>query len=180
MGGAAARNERGPGSRRSFSARARQAAFLQAHGHSRKETAEIVGVAPETISVWEAPPAMAVEVERWRELAEAPLDRKLRRRSPRSLSEIASNSSQLAAAPPGSGRPAARSANAKGSRRDQSSPPPQAALAYALQNVSSTSASYSHANRPAEPKTPSTAPKMHRPNVTRRESENLADLRHVR
>ncbi|MBA3402117.1 MAG: helix-turn-helix domain-containing protein, partial [Actinobacteria bacterium] len=29
---------------------------MQAHGHSRKETAEIVGVAPETISVWKRHP----------------------------------------------------------------------------------------------------------------------------
>jgi transposase len=62
--------------RRSFSARARQAAFLQAHGHSRKETAAIVGVAPETISVWKRHPQWQLEVDRWRELAETPLDGK--------------------------------------------------------------------------------------------------------
>jgi len=76
MGAAAADGSRSPGSRRSFSARARQAAFLQAHGHSRKETAEIVGVAPETISVWKRHPQWQLELDRWRELAEAPLDRK--------------------------------------------------------------------------------------------------------
>lgn len=75
MGGAAAHDRRGQGARRSFSARARQAALLQAHGHSRKETAEIVGVAPETISVWKRHPQWQLEVDRWRELAEAPLDR---------------------------------------------------------------------------------------------------------
>jgi hypothetical protein len=48
---------------------------LQAHGHSRKETAEIVGVAPETISVWKRHPQWQVELDRWRELAEAPLDK---------------------------------------------------------------------------------------------------------
>ena len=76
MGGAAAHDGRGHGARRSFSARARQAAFLQAHGHSRKETAEIIGVAPETISVWKRHPQWQVEREQWRELAEAPLERK--------------------------------------------------------------------------------------------------------
>ena len=49
---------------------------MQAHGHSRKETAEIVGVAPETVSVWKRHPQWQLEVERWRELADAPLDRK--------------------------------------------------------------------------------------------------------
>jgi transposase len=76
MGGAAVHDRPGRRSRRSFSARARQAAFLQAHGHSRKETAEIIGVAPETISVWKRHPQWQLEVDRWRELAEAPLDRK--------------------------------------------------------------------------------------------------------
>ncbi len=75
MAGAAAQEGRAQGSRRGFSARARQAAFLQAQGRSRKETAEIVGVAPETISVWKRHPQWREEVERWRELAEAPLDR---------------------------------------------------------------------------------------------------------
>jgi hypothetical protein len=75
MDEAAAHDSRGRGSRRSFSARARRAAFLHAHGHSRKETAEIVGVAPETISVWKRHPQWQLEVERWRELAEAPLDK---------------------------------------------------------------------------------------------------------
>jgi len=74
MGGAAAQAGRGRGARRGFSARARRAAFLQAHGHSRKETAAIIGVAPETISVWKRHPQWQVEVERWRELAEPPLD----------------------------------------------------------------------------------------------------------
>ena len=76
MGGANAGDGRARGARRSFSARARRAAFLHAHGHSRKETAEIVGVAPETVSVWKRHPQWQLELERWRELAEAPLDSK--------------------------------------------------------------------------------------------------------
>src|SRR6266851_7133913 len=76
MAGAAADDRRGRGVRRSFSARAREAAFLQARGHSRKETAEIIGVAPETVSVWKRHPQWQVEVERWRELAGQPLDAK--------------------------------------------------------------------------------------------------------
>jgi hypothetical protein len=48
---------------------------LQAHGHSRRETAAIVGVAPETVSVWKRHPQWQVELEQWRELAEAPLER---------------------------------------------------------------------------------------------------------
>jgi hypothetical protein len=63
MGGAAA--DEGRGSRRGFSARARQAPFLQAHGHSRKETAAIVGVTAETISVWKRHPQWQLEVNRW-------------------------------------------------------------------------------------------------------------------
>src|SRR5712691_2649553 len=74
MAGAAAPAGRGRGSRRSFSARAQRAAFLQAHGHSRKETAAIIGVAPETISVWKRHPQWQLELERWRELAGAPPD----------------------------------------------------------------------------------------------------------
>jgi predicted transcriptional regulator len=74
--GAASHGQRAQTSRRSFSARAREAAFLQAHGHSRKETAEILGVAPETVSVWKRHPQWQVEVERWRELAERPLEAK--------------------------------------------------------------------------------------------------------
>jgi DNA-binding CsgD family transcriptional regulator len=49
--GAAAQDGRSRRSRRSFSARAREAAFLHAHGHSRKQIAAMIGVAPETISV---------------------------------------------------------------------------------------------------------------------------------
>jgi len=76
IGGVAGGERSGRGApRRSFSARARQAAFLQAHGHSRKETAEIIGVAPETISVWKRHPQWQLEVDRWRELAALPLDR---------------------------------------------------------------------------------------------------------
>ena len=75
MGGAAADDSRGQGSRRSFSARARRAAFLHAHGRSRKETARIVGVRPETISVWKRHPQWQFEVDRWRALAEQPLDK---------------------------------------------------------------------------------------------------------
>jgi hypothetical protein len=76
MAGAAAQDRGDRGVRHSFSSRARQAAFLQAHGHSRKETADIIGVAPETISVWKRHPQWQLEVERWREFADAPLDRK--------------------------------------------------------------------------------------------------------
>ena len=47
---------------------------MRAHGHSRKETAAIVGVAPETISVWKRHPQWQLEVARWRTLAEVPLD----------------------------------------------------------------------------------------------------------
>jgi hypothetical protein len=75
MGAAAAHNGRAQGARRSFSARARRAAFLHAHGHSRKETAAIVGVRPETISVWKRHPQWQLELQRWRKLAEAPLDK---------------------------------------------------------------------------------------------------------
>jgi predicted transcriptional regulator len=76
MGGAAAQNGGGRGVRRVFSARAREAAFLQARGHSRKETAEILGVAPETVSVWKRHPQWQVELERCRQLADQPLDAK--------------------------------------------------------------------------------------------------------
>jgi transposase len=62
---------------RSFSARARQAVFLQAHGHSRSEVAALIGVAPETISVWRRHPQWGRELERWRALAEAPQELRL-------------------------------------------------------------------------------------------------------
>jgi uncharacterized protein YjcR len=71
IGAAAAGDGRAP-ARRSFSARARQAVFLQAHGHSRREIAPLIGVAPETISVWRRHPQWQRELERWRALAEAP------------------------------------------------------------------------------------------------------------
>jgi hypothetical protein len=71
LGAVAAGDGRAP-ARRSFSARARQAVFLQAHGHSRTETAALIGVAPETISVWKRHPQWQRELERWRALAEAP------------------------------------------------------------------------------------------------------------
>jgi hypothetical protein len=74
MAGAAADDRHGRGVRRSFSARARHAAVLQAPGHSREETAEIVGVAPETVSVWKRHPRWQVELDRWRELALAPFE----------------------------------------------------------------------------------------------------------
>jgi hypothetical protein len=70
--GAADRQKRPAPARRSFSARARRAVFLQAHGHSRTETAALIGVAPETISVWKRHPQWQRELERWRALAEAP------------------------------------------------------------------------------------------------------------
>jgi predicted transcriptional regulator len=66
---------RGPRPRRSFSARARQAASLHARGYSRKETAGILGVAPETVSVWKRHPNWQLEVDRWRALADGGLDR---------------------------------------------------------------------------------------------------------
>jgi hypothetical protein len=47
---------------------------LQAHGHSRGETAALIGVAPETISVWRRHPQWQRELERWRALAEAPVE----------------------------------------------------------------------------------------------------------
>ena len=74
--GAAAAGNRGAPARRRFSARARQAVFLQAHGHSRTETAALIGVAPETISVWKRHPQWQRELERWRALAEAPVELK--------------------------------------------------------------------------------------------------------
>jgi hypothetical protein len=42
--------------------------------HSRKQIAELIGVAPETISVWKRHPQWQRELDRWRELAETPLD----------------------------------------------------------------------------------------------------------
>ena len=48
--------------------------MLHAQGHSRKQIAELIGVAPETISVWKRHPQWQVELDRWRELAETPLD----------------------------------------------------------------------------------------------------------
>jgi DNA-binding CsgD family transcriptional regulator len=53
---AAERQKRPAQPRRSFSARARRAAVLAAQGHSRKEIAALIGVAPETISVWKRHP----------------------------------------------------------------------------------------------------------------------------
>ncbi len=73
--GAAARQKRPAQARRSFSARARRAAGLAAQGHSRKEIAAIIGVAPETVSVWKRHHLWQAEIERWRALAEAPLER---------------------------------------------------------------------------------------------------------
>jgi len=72
--GTAKRQKRPAQPRRSFSARARRAAALAAQGYSRKEIAAIIGVAPETISVWKRHPQWQLELERWRELAGAPLD----------------------------------------------------------------------------------------------------------
>ncbi len=73
-GGAAANEGPGPPARRSFSDRARRAALLHTQGHSRKQIAELIGVAPETISVWKRHPQWQRELDRWRELAETPLD----------------------------------------------------------------------------------------------------------
>jgi len=73
--GAADRQKRPAQARRSFSARARRAAVLAARGHSRKEIAALVGVAPETVSVWKRHPQWRAEIERWRALVEAPLER---------------------------------------------------------------------------------------------------------
>jgi transposase-like protein len=73
-GGAAADQKAGPRARRSFSDRARRAALLHAQGHSRKQIAELIGVAPETISVWKRHPHWQRELERWRQLAETPLE----------------------------------------------------------------------------------------------------------
>jgi transposase-like protein len=73
-GGAAANAKPGPQARRSFSDRARRAALLHTQGYSRKQIAELIGVAPETISVWKRHPQWQRELDRWRELAETPLD----------------------------------------------------------------------------------------------------------
>jgi predicted transcriptional regulator len=70
-----ARQKRPGQARRSFSARARRAAILAAQGYSRKEIAVLIGVAPETISVWKRHPQWRLEIERWRALAEAPNER---------------------------------------------------------------------------------------------------------
>jgi hypothetical protein len=48
--------------------------LLHTQGHSRKQIAELIGVAPETISVWKRHPQWQRELDRWRELAETPLD----------------------------------------------------------------------------------------------------------
>jgi DNA-binding CsgD family transcriptional regulator len=74
--GTAKRQKRPAQLRRSFSARARRAAALAAQGHSRKEIAVLIGVAPETISVWKRHPQWQLEIERWRALAEAPNERR--------------------------------------------------------------------------------------------------------
>jgi transposase len=73
-GGAAADGRPGPQARRSFSARARRAALLHAQGHSRQQIAELIGVAPETISVWKRHPHWQRELDRCRELAPTQLD----------------------------------------------------------------------------------------------------------
>jgi DNA-binding CsgD family transcriptional regulator len=75
MAAAAANDRPSHGGRRRFSERARRAAYLQAHGYSRKQIAQILGVAPETVSVWKRHPHWQQELERWRALAEVPLDR---------------------------------------------------------------------------------------------------------
>ena len=72
--GASGNERRGPRARRSFSDRARRAALLHTQGDSRKQIAELIGVAPETISVWKRHPQWQRELDRWRELAETPLD----------------------------------------------------------------------------------------------------------
>ena len=74
--GAAERQKRPAQARRSFSARARRAAVLAAQGHSRTEIAAIIGVAPETVSVWKRHRQWQAEIERWRALAAAPLERR--------------------------------------------------------------------------------------------------------
>jgi transposase len=71
----ARRQKRPAQPRRSFSARARRAALLAAQGHSRKEIAPLIGVAPETVSVWKRHRQWQAEIGRWRALAEAPLER---------------------------------------------------------------------------------------------------------
>ena len=48
--------------------------MLHTQGRSRKHIAELIGVAPETISVWKRHPQWQRELDRWRELAETPLD----------------------------------------------------------------------------------------------------------
>ena len=46
---------------------------MHAHGHSRKQIAAMIGVAPETISVWKRHPQWQQELDRWRQVAGAPL-----------------------------------------------------------------------------------------------------------
>jgi len=47
--------------------------LLHTQGHSRKQIAELIGVAPETISVWKRHSQWQRELDRWRELAQTPL-----------------------------------------------------------------------------------------------------------
>ena len=65
-GGNSRQREAGPQARRSFSDRARRAAFLHAQGHSRKQIAELIGVAPQedavsasqNVSITRVPPSV--------------------------------------------------------------------------------------------------------------------------
>jgi transposase-like protein len=93
--GTARRQKRPAKPRRSFSARARRAAVLAAQGHSRKEIAALIGVAPETISVWKRHRQWQAEVERWRALAEAPNERRQARLQLESLEAASEALEQL-------------------------------------------------------------------------------------
>jgi len=91
----ATRRKRPAQPRRSFSARAQRAAVLAAQGHSRKEIAALIEVAPETISVWKRHPRWRLEVERWRTLAEAPNERRQARQELESIEAASEALEQL-------------------------------------------------------------------------------------
>jgi transposase-like protein len=93
--GTARRQKRPAQPRRSFSARARRAAALAAQGHSRKEIAVLIGVAPGTISVWKRHRQWQLEVERWRARAEAPNERRQARLQLESLEAASEALEQL-------------------------------------------------------------------------------------
>jgi transposase-like protein len=94
-GDTAANGRPGPQARGRFSARARRAALLHTQGHSRKQIAELIGVAPETISVWKRHPHWQRELDRCRELAATQLDATQMRLKLESLEAMTSALEQL-------------------------------------------------------------------------------------